>query len=72
MSGSIGVICPHCLKRTYVGGRKTLSPLLSSMVAMCQNTECQASFTVMLEITKQNQQSLAPSPEIAAQLSPRT
>ncbi len=72
MSGSIGVICPHCNNRTWLNSRRNLSPLLTTMYAVCQNPTCLASFTVIMEITKQNQTSLAPAPEIAAQLSKKT
>lgn len=71
MSKSIGVSCPHCGSRTWINGKTKQTPILTKLWATCRNIECSASFTVNLEITKEVNPSIAPVPEITAQIPQR-
>lgn len=60
--------CPHCGQRMSSHSHKTLSPLYKTMLATCKNPKCLSTVSINVDIQKQIHPSLAPKPEIAAQL----
>ncbi|OPH35188.1 ogr/Delta-like zinc finger family protein [Moraxella atlantae] len=62
------ITCPHCHSKMRTHSHRQMTSLLKKIVGTCTNPDCMFVANINVEIVSQIHPSLAPKPEIAAQL----